>query len=56
MTTLGSKWEPSTVGSQITAIIVVLVGVSFIALLTGAIAHRFLGFTSPSSAEDDSRQ
>ncbi|MBK8293353.1 MAG: two pore domain potassium channel family protein [Solirubrobacterales bacterium] len=56
MTTLGSQWEPSTVGSQITAIIVLLVGVSFIALLTGAIAHRFLGFSSRSGTEDESRQ
>ncbi|MGK2956439.1 MAG: potassium channel family protein [Solirubrobacterales bacterium] len=47
MTTLGSQWEPSTVGSQITAIAVLLVGVSFIALLTGAIAHRFLGIGAP---------
>lgn len=55
MTTLGSEWEPTTVGSQITAIVVLLVGVSFIALLTGAIAHRFLGLAPTPSPEDKSR-
>ncbi len=43
MTTLGSQWQPTTVGSQITAVAILLVGVSFMAMLTGAIAHRFLG-------------
>lgn len=42
MTTLGSKWEPTTVGSEITAVVIQLVGISFMAMLTGAIAHRFL--------------
>lgn len=42
MTTLGSKWQPTTVGSEITAIALLLVGISFIAMLTGAIAQRFL--------------
>ncbi|MBK5231456.1 MAG: two pore domain potassium channel family protein [Thermoleophilia bacterium] len=54
MTTLGSEYQPTTVGAQITAIAILLVGVSFIALLTGAIAHRFLGVTPP-GASDDSR-
>ncbi len=49
MTTLGSKFQPTTVGSEITAVVILLVGVSFIALLTGAIAHRFLGITPGSS-------
>jgi len=42
MTTLGSEWEPTTVGSEITAVAILLVGVSFMAMLTGAIAQRFL--------------
>lgn len=42
MTTLGSKWEPTTTGSEITAVIVQLIGISFMAMLTGAIAQRFL--------------
>ena len=48
MTTLGSKWQPTTVGSEITAIVLLLVGVSFIALLTGAIANRF--FATPGTS------
>jgi len=42
MSTLGSKWQPTTVGSEITSVAIQLVGISFIALLTGAIANRFL--------------
>lgn len=42
MTTLGSQFEPTTLGSEITAIAILLVGVSFMALLTGAIANHFL--------------
>jgi voltage-gated potassium channel len=42
MTTLGSEWEPTTVGSEITSVAILLVGVSFMAMLTGAIAQRFL--------------
>jgi voltage-gated potassium channel len=43
MTTLGSNVYPTTVGGEILAVAIVLVGVSFVALLTGAIAQRFLG-------------
>lgn len=42
MTTLGSRWEPTMTGSQITGAVVQLVGISFMALLTGAIARNFL--------------
>jgi len=42
MTTLGSQWEPSTTGSQVTGVIIQLVGISFMAMLTGAIANNFL--------------
>jgi len=52
MTTLGSKWQPTTVGSEITAVVILLVGVSFIALLTGAIAHKFLGLSGADSSGD----
>ncbi|MGB0119899.1 MAG: potassium channel family protein [Solirubrobacterales bacterium] len=50
MTTLGSEFEPTTLGSQITSVAILLVGVSFMALLTGAIAHRFF---SPQEIEDN---
>lgn len=49
MTTLGSEFQPTTLGSEITAIAILLVGVSFMALLTGAIAHRFIGSREPDS-------
>jgi len=52
MTTLGSEWEPTTVGSEITSVAILLVGVSFMAMLTGAIAHRFL---APPDLEDESK-
>jgi len=43
MTTLGSSIYPTTTGGEIVAVVTVLVGISFVALLTGAIAQRFLG-------------
>ena len=43
MTTVGSNIYPTTTGGQIVAVATVLVGISFVALLTGAIAQRFLG-------------
>jgi len=42
MTTLGSQYEATTVGSEIVEIAILLTGVAFFAMLTGAIAHRFL--------------
>lgn len=42
MTTVGSKYEATTLGGQITQVLVLVIGVSFIAMLTGAIAQRFL--------------
>lgn len=41
MTTVGSDIYPQTVGGQITASVLVIVGIGFVALLTGAIAQRF---------------
>jgi voltage-gated potassium channel len=41
MTTLGSDLQPTTTGAHVLAVVVVLVGLAFIALLTGAIARRF---------------
>src|SRR6476659_6311777 len=43
MTTLGSNIYPTTTGGEVVAVAVVVVGISFVALLTGAIAQRFLG-------------
>jgi hypothetical protein len=42
MTTLGSQYEASTIGSEIVEIVILLIGVSYFAMLTGAIANRFL--------------
>ena len=43
MTTVGSSIYPTTTGSQIVAVVIVIVGICFVALLTGAVAQRFLG-------------
>ena len=52
MTTLGSKFEPTTVGSEIVAIVILLVGVTFFSMLTGAIAQRFLSPASSAGEQD----
>jgi voltage-gated potassium channel len=43
MTTLGSSIQPTDTGAQILATVLVLVGLGFIAFLTGGIAQRFFG-------------
>ncbi|HWM64496.1 MAG TPA: ion channel, partial [Solirubrobacterales bacterium] len=43
MTTLNSTIVPSTTGSEILSAFILLVGIAFVALLTGAFAQRFLG-------------
>src|SRR5262249_23038713 len=43
MTTAGSEIQPDTTLSRIIAMAVTTVGIAFVALLTGAIAERFLG-------------
>jgi voltage-gated potassium channel len=43
MTTLGSTVHPTTTGGEIVSAIVLVVGIGFVALLTGAVAQRFLG-------------
>ncbi|MEX1219606.1 MAG: potassium channel family protein [Solirubrobacterales bacterium] len=47
MTTLGSQFESTTTGSEIVEILILLTGVTFISMLTGAIANRFLNPGSP---------
>lgn len=42
MTTLGSNIQPTTTGSEIVSTVVLLVGIGFVALLTGSFAQRFL--------------
>lgn len=42
MTTVGSQYTATTLGGQITEVVILIVGISFIAMLTGAIAQRFL--------------
>ena len=43
MTTLGSDIYPTTTGGEIVSAVVLIVGIGFVALLTGAFAQRFLG-------------
>jgi hypothetical protein len=47
MTTLGSQFEATTLGSEIIELVLLLAGVTFISMLTGAIAHRFVGASAP---------
>jgi voltage-gated potassium channel len=42
MTTLGSDVYPETAASKTLAVFVMLVGIGFVAILTGAVAQRFL--------------
>lgn len=42
MTTLGSSINPTTTGGQVVSTFVLIVGIGFVALLTGAFAQRFL--------------
>ncbi|HVY78069.1 MAG TPA: potassium channel family protein [Solirubrobacterales bacterium] len=42
MTTLGSNIYPTTTGGEIVTVGVLLIGIGFVALLTGAFAQRFL--------------
>jgi hypothetical protein len=43
MTTLGSDIYPTTTGGEILSAFILIVGIAFVALLTGAFAQRFLG-------------
>jgi hypothetical protein len=43
MTTLGSDIYPTTTGGEIVSTFILVVGIAFVALLTGAFAQRFLG-------------
>jgi voltage-gated potassium channel len=43
MTTLGSNIYPKTVGGEILSAFILIVGIGFVALITGAFAQRFLG-------------
>lgn len=54
MTTVGSEIDPTTTASQTLAVIVVLMGVAFVAVLTGAVAERF--FSRDLQAEEDELQ
>ena len=42
MTTLGSNIYPTTTGGEIVSVVILIVGIGFVALLTGAFAQRFL--------------
>jgi voltage-gated potassium channel len=48
MTTLGSNIYPTTTGGEVVSTFILIVGIGFVALLTGAFAQRFL---SPEIAE-----
>ncbi len=43
MTTLGSNIYPTTTGGEVVSTFILIVGIGFVALLTGAFAQRFLG-------------
>jgi voltage-gated potassium channel len=43
MTTVGSNIYPTTTLGRVIAMVVMVVGIGFVALLTGAVAERFLG-------------
>jgi voltage-gated potassium channel len=43
MTTLGSNIYPKTTAGEIIATVILVIGIGFVALLTGAFAQRFLG-------------
>jgi voltage-gated potassium channel len=43
MTTLGSNIYPTTTGAEVVSVVILIIGIGFVALLTGAIAQRFLG-------------
>jgi len=42
MTTLGSNIYPTTTGGEIVSVVVLIIGIGFVALLTGSFAQRFL--------------
>jgi voltage-gated potassium channel len=42
MTTLGSNIYPTTTGGEIVSVAILVIGIGFVALLTGAFAQRFL--------------
>jgi voltage-gated potassium channel len=42
MTTLGSDFAPHTSGGQVVSALVLLIGIGFVALLTGSFAQRFV--------------
>ncbi len=42
MTTLGSNIYPTTLGGEIVSACILVIGISFVALLTGGFAQRFL--------------
>jgi voltage-gated potassium channel len=52
MATLGSEIETTTVGSEIVAVVMLLTGLSFVSMLTGAIARQFLSASSQAEEAD----
>jgi voltage-gated potassium channel len=42
MTTLGSNIYPTTTGGEVVSTVILIIGIGFVALLTGAFAQRFL--------------
>jgi voltage-gated potassium channel len=54
MTTVGSDIYPTTTGGEIVSVVVAVVGIAFVAMLTGAVAQRFLAGES-SGTQDLSR-
>lgn len=55
MTTVGSEFSATTIGGQITEVVILLVGLSFVAMLTGAIAQRFLSPNQNAQSQSQSQ-
>jgi voltage-gated potassium channel len=52
VTALGGQTDPDSTGGQIIEIVVLLTGIGFVALLTGALAQQFLGTVEEERDED----
>jgi voltage-gated potassium channel len=56
MTTLGCQFDATTLGAQITAIVIMVLGICYVAMLTGAAAQRFLSGPDSGAQPQDQTQ
>jgi voltage-gated potassium channel len=52
VTTIGGDVDPDTTGGRIISVVVLLTGIGFVAMLTGALAQQFLGTLDTEREED----